>query len=436
MKWMSRIAIASGLGLSLLLLAGPAAAQNSGLTVTDSKDEPPRYYGLHFDLSIYDGSGLNSVGQNYRNDLSFYFEPSWDIGRTFSALRNTRWKGLALAARFVVSANLSGTDEGAFSGNTNATPQGTCSNITPSQNGGVVDPGSVGYCNPAAATRRADYSDLWLTLRAPSLYKYSIPEYSLSISPALRGVFPTSMESRYATLIASVTPSIGMTHTFWKGRLHGGFSFGVTKNFHKQSTTQIQASNGGTATAEGGNPYDGALSAGLSNFYADPSRQTSVNGLNTNFALLSVISGGVTFNDKWSFDALYIVSNAYPYSQDCMQTVQGVSVDLCQSGNAVAANSGSELWRPGRRDMQTFWATLNYQPWEWIGFSVAWINSAPMWKPDSTYRQAIISTDYSAFTTVSFGTSISIDHFAEMLDKRNKKKAADPVAKSNAVSFQ
>ena len=84
----------------------------------------------------------------------------------------------------------------------------------------------------------------------------------------------------------------------------------------------------------------------------------------------------------------------------------------------------------------TFWATINYQPWEWIGFSVAWINSSPMWKPDSTYRQGIISTDYNAFTTVSFGTSISIDHFAEMLDKRNKKKSSAPVAKSNAVSFQ
>ena len=59
-----------------------------------------------------------------------------------------------------------------------------------------------------------------------------------------------------------------------------------------------------------------------------------------------------------------------------------------------------------------------------------------MWKPDSTYRQGIISTDYNAFTTISFGTSISIDHFYEMMDKRNKKKHADPVAKANAVSFQ
>src|SRR6185503_6339203 len=142
-----------------------------------------------------------------------------------------------LAARFVVTANLSGTDESAFGGNTHATPQGTCSNITPTSNGGVVDPGSVGYCNPATSNRRADYSDFWLTLRAPALYKYSIPEYSFAINPSVRGIFPSSMESRYATLIASVTPSLGMSHTFWKGRLHAGFSFGVTKNFHRQSTT-------------------------------------------------------------------------------------------------------------------------------------------------------------------------------------------------------
>jgi hypothetical protein len=433
---MWKLAVASGVALSLFSASRPALAQTSGLTVTESKDEPPRYYGLHFDLSVYDGSGLNSVGHNYRNDLSFYFEPSWDIGKTFPSLRKTRWKGLQLAARFVVTANLSGTDEAAFSGNNNSTPQGTCGNPTISSNGGLLDPGSVSYCNPASATRRADYSDFWLTLRAPSVYKYSIPEYSFAINPAIRGVFPTSMESRFATLIAAVTPSIGMTHTFWKGRLHGGFSFGVTKNFHKQSTVTYTSSTNGTVTTNGGNPYDGALSSGLSNFYADPSRQASFGGLNTNFALLSIISGGVQFNDKWSFDALYIVSNAYPYSQDCIQQVQGYSVDLCGNGNAVAASSGSALWRPGRRDNQTFWATLNYQPWEWIGFSVAWINSAPMWKPDSTYRQGIISTDYNAYTTVSFGTSISIDHFAEMLEKRNKKKHADPVAKSNAVSIQ
>jgi hypothetical protein len=394
---------------------------------------------LHFDLSIYDGSGLNSVGENYRNDLSFYFEPSWDIGKAFSALRRTRWKTLQLAARFVVTANLSGTDENAFSGNINTGPQGTCGNPSISGNGGVVDPGSVSYCNPASATRRADYSDFWLTLRAPSLYKYSIPQYSFSISPSFRAIFPTSMESRFQTLIAAITPSIGMTHTFWKGRLHGGFSLGVTKNFQKQSTSQVQTSTTGTTdpnAVNGGNPYDGALVGGLANFYADPTRQASLGGLNVNFSVMSVISGGVQFSDKWSFDALYIIANAFPYSQSCTENVQGYSINLCDTGNAVAANSGSELWRPGRRDTQIFWATLNYQPWDWIGFSVAWINSAPMWKPDSSYRQGIISTDYNAFTTVSFGTSISIDHFYEMLDKRRKKKSADPVAKANAVSFQ
>ncbi len=430
-----RLLVASMLGLIGVMpgVARTAFAQSSGLEVAAKQQEMPKFYGLHFDLGVYDGSGLNSVGQNYRNDLSFYLEPAWDIGRSFASTRGTRWKGLQLAGRFIVTANLSGTDESAFSGNTHATPQGTCGNPTLSTNGGVVDPGSVQFCNPASATRRADYSDIWLTLRAPGVYK--IPKLEINVNPAVRVILPSSAESQFATLIMGVTPSLGISRTFWKNRIRAGLSFGVTKNFHKSATPQYTGGSNGTASSQGGNPYDGALSSGLSNFYADPSRQATVGGLNTNFSLLSVVSGGVQFSEKWSFDALYIVSNAYPYGQGCTQTIQGMIVDLCATGNSVATASGSELWRPGRRDTQIFWATLNYQPWEWIGFSVAWINQAPMWKPDSTYRQGFISTDYNAFTTVSFGTTISIDHVAESLQNR-RKKSAGAVANSNAVRLQ
>ncbi|MEO6952032.1 MAG: hypothetical protein ABI321_09480 [Polyangia bacterium] len=415
----------------VLGLSGRAVAQTSGLLVDVNKAESPKFGGFHFDLGIYDGSNLNSVGQNYSNALSFYFEPSWDIGRAFAGLRRGPLKNLTLVGRFVMSAGLSGTEDGYFSGNTTSSPQGTCSNTSISTNGGVLDPGSVQYCNPSSAHRRADYSDTWLTLRIPAVYK--IPKALISISPALRFIFPSSAESRYQTLLVSITPSLGLSRTFWKGHIRLGFSFGVNKSFHKDATARYTGGSNGTTSTQGGNSYDGGAGSGLSNFYADPTRQATVGGLNTNFSLLSVISTGLQFSDKWSADLLYIVSNNYPYGQGCTQMTQGQDVNLCQSGSAVAGSSASETWRPGRRDYQTFWASLSYQPFEWIGFSVSWINSAPLWKPDSTYRQGFISTDYNAFTTLSFGTSISIDHIVSAV--QGKKKASTQ-AKASTFTLQ
>ena len=138
-------------------------------TVEATVNVQPRFYGFTFDLTTADGSGLNSAGHNYRNDFVWYFEPAWNIGQMY--LRGTRWRTLQLQARFSLTANVSGTDEANFSGNSNAAPPGTCPGTTINDNG-TVDPGSVGYCNEASNTRRADYSDVWLTLRSPRVYTH------------------------------------------------------------------------------------------------------------------------------------------------------------------------------------------------------------------------------------------------------------------------
>jgi hypothetical protein len=110
-------------------------------------------------------------------------------------------------------------------------------------------------------------------------------------------------------------------------------------------------------------------------------------------------------------------------------------VNLCATGDAVAASSGSRISRPGRRDFQTLWVSLGYQPWDYVGFSLSWINSAPMWNPDSSYRQGIYSFDYNGFTSVNLGLNVSIDSVASTIEAK-RKKAATPVATSNSVSLQ
>src|SRR5688572_19990411 len=376
------------LGLLVLAEAGPVAAQSTGLTATAGKVEAPKYYGLHFDLGVYDSSGLNFVGQNYYNAFYLYLEPSWSIGAQFESLRNTRWKNLTLAGRFIVTANVSGTDPGGFSGNANTNPLQPCSDINPSTNGGLVDPTTIERCNPAANSRRADYSDFWLTLRAPSIYK--IPKLGININPSLRFIFPASEQSRYATLVTSITPMLGLGRSFWKGRLRAGFIFGVNKNIHLSQNPRTLQGQGPTSEL-GGNTYSGLNGGRISEF------GTRSDTVNTNFSLLSIISGGVQFSEKWSLDAFYIVSNAYAYDQPCTETVAGMPVNLCAAGDAVASSSGSRISRPGRRDFQTLWVSLGYQPWDYVGFSLSWINSAPMWNPDSSYRQGIFSFDYNGF---------------------------------------
>jgi len=416
-KRLTRLALAIGLGIVMVGASSQAMADGAGAPNTGAVTSveavgsvKPRFDGLTFDLTTADGSGLNSAGHNYRNDLVWYFEPSWNIGQMY--LRGTRWRTLQLQARFSLTANVSGTDEANFGGQSNASPPGTCPGTTINDNGSV-DPGSVGYCNEQANNRRADYSDVWLTLRNPRVY--TIPKIGVYLNPAFRVILPTSAESRYQTLVMSLTPSLALGRTFWHDKIRVGYGFGFTKNFHRYTSPQLTPEAGGDAATAGGNFSDGPYGAGLSNFYLDPSRDGTIGGYNINYSFSHTISGGIQLSDKWSIDVLYVIIDSFTYDHSCATSnvqVAGLQYDTCSAGDRVAANSGATLARPSHRDSQVFWATIGYQPLDWLGISLAWINWAPLQKLDSSYRQGIISTDYDAFTTVQLAATITIDKLA------------------------
>ena len=122
MKRLTRLLVATtlvsiGSGASAQSLSGYNTAA-SEVSKTGQREGSPRFYGFTFDLTTADGSGLNSVGHNYRNDFVWYFEPAWNIGQMY--LRGSRWRTLQLQARWALTANASGTDEANFSGNSNA----------------------------------------------------------------------------------------------------------------------------------------------------------------------------------------------------------------------------------------------------------------------------------------------------------------------------
>ena len=57
--------------------------------------------------------------------------------------------------------------------------------------------------------------------------------------------------------------------------------------------------------------------------------------------------------------------------------------------------------------------TASYQFRPWLGFSLAWITWAPREKPDSSFRQGFISTDYNSFTSVMLSATTSLEEVAK-----------------------
>jgi hypothetical protein len=395
------------------LADAPADVPRTGATTTVTTEATtptgrPKFYGVSFDVSVADGSGLNAVGHSYRNELSFYFEPKWNVGQMW--FKDTRFASLQVAGRFALTQALSGTDPSSFGSVANAGPETPCSNLTVG-NGGTVDPNQVGLCNPQANSRRLDYSDIWLTVRNPAIY--TIPRVNVAVSPSVRFYIPTSAESQYQSLELAMSPAVNLGRSFYQDKVHTAVGLGWTKYFDRYTTPGLQADQSGTATAQGNNPYDGLQGVGLSNFFNDPSRVGTVGGFNTSYSWTGTLDVGYDFNDRLSLDVLYLYVYAQPYGHACVVDVgNGVTQDTCAAGDAVAANEGSTLARPGHHDSEVFWATLSYRLRDWLSLNVAWITWSPAQYPDGSFRQPFISTNYDAFTTVQVGTTVSLDKLA------------------------
>ena len=91
-------------------------------------------------------------------------------------------------------------------------------------------------------------------------------------------------------------------------------------------------------------------------------------------------SGGIQLNDKWSIDVLYVLIDSFTYGHRCDDSnVNGRQpYDTCAAGDAVAAQLGRVAGARRASRPQVFWATLGYQPLDWLGLSLAWINWAPL----------------------------------------------------------
>jgi hypothetical protein len=252
---------------------------------------------------------------------------------------------------------------------------------------------------------------VWLTVRNPNIY--TIPGVTVAVNPSVRFILPTSAESQYQSLVLAVVPGVNLSRAFWHERIHSSLGVSFTKNFDQYSTPALTPDTSGQAAAQGGNPYDGLTGVGLSNFFSDPSRVGSVGGFNVSYTWTGSVDIGYDFNDKLSFDVLYLYVYAQPFGHSCDVTVVGgQAVNTCQTGDAVAGSEGTSVDRPGHHDTEIFWATVSYKLEDWLSLNLAWINWAPALYPDSTFRQPFVSNNYDAFTTVQLSATVSFDKLA------------------------
>jgi hypothetical protein len=410
-----------GLG-GLIAGAAPAAADSASASATGQVVTTTGDNGLHgFDLSLSmsDSTGLNAVGENYRNELGLFVEPRWAVGKVFLKDKGVLSK-LTLAGRFVLNRAFAGTSDEGFGDQVNAGPNGGCSHIIPSGNGGVVNPNDVQYCHPEANGRRTDYSDIGLSASLPRVA--TIPRIKVDVSPGLRFTIPISKQSRLTSLRLGTTASLAFGRTFLGEKLRAGYSFGFSKNFHQYSTPGLNPDDtGGTAAESGSNPYSPVANVGTSNLYADPSR-VGMSGFNTSFSFSNSLSASYKINDSWSVDGIYMWTDGFSYSHDCDVQVSSFDTqDTCGSGSAVAGNSSTDTSSRGHRKGQVLWLTASYDWRPWLGFSLAWATWAPRLKPDSSFRQGIVSTDYNSFTSVILSASTSLDEVLKVVGHEPKR---------------
>ena len=390
----SACALGAGLGGARPAHADAPAGGNPTEELTAKKNEKVRFYGFGMEYAIYDGSALNAA--NYSNELDQYFLPSWNFGKLW--LKNTPFKNLGLAGRFTLGRVLTGYDESSFAHDSDQGPLQPCSSITPSTQGGVVDPTMVQRCN-TNQVHRWDYGDVWLTLRNPKIY--TIPKLLVNISPSVRVVIPASLQSRKNTLMLGTTTSVGLSRAFLGDKVTIGYSAGLTLNAFGSKTpvyTPGNENNGVSVIDRSGGPFIEAAG-----------------GSNSPWGVIQVASIDYAPLEKLSFSLLYIYINSHTYALSDNATYAGYDVNTYDNGMAVAGNSGSNIQRSVAKDSQWFWATAGYQALDWLNLSVSLITISPARKPDGTLRQPFLSTDYNAFSSINVGASVSIEKVAAKL---------------------
>jgi hypothetical protein len=433
---LTAISVVLLVGVTQAVLCGRAGAQAlpPGQEAESAVVKKPPFYGLGFEVSVWNSSGLWFGGGAYRNEFGFLLQPNWSIGRTFIGKGPLRT--MNLSARFFFNAPVAGFDDSYQTGDAPAwSEQQPCAlNVDT-----TLRQQDLPRCPWGRGARRADYSDLQLTLTNPRIY--TVPTLKVHLDPSLVVVLPTSAQSRLQTLVMQFTPQLGVGREFVNNRIAVAYTYGLGLPIFRYATGEIYTGGGGSAAL----PYDqNVLNFGESNFYSDPGRASLLcfrgeRCRNPTLSSQHTIRGTVSFNDDISLTVIYRVSSSYFLNPSgCLEVVDGTGASM-----QVCPNTTPDYFKdrqPGSYwvDNQLFWAMLSWQVRSWVGLSLSYITASPLWqyarsepamgslseaeaqnaRPLRSYRQGLFSFDANAFTSINLGVDFSIEALAAKFLKK------------------
>jgi hypothetical protein len=389
----------------------PSPTPTATVSLNNPEDKPVFFKGVGLEIDIADSSGLNAVGENYQNDWLMVFLPTWRAGAAFFK-GNPYLEKLTVSGRFVVSGEFSGTNEAYRSGNFSANSfyQG-CESGAPSTQGGVVDTTAVPYCQNGA-NRRADYSDI--SLRASDTV-YTIPKALVDVKVGAKLGIPISLESRNQGLILNMGAGPGLSRSFLNKKLHVAYDFSASKYFFKNSVGSIDYNPNG-AVPDPNNP--GLYNPSANTLANDPRFTEGINGLVPSYAVSHAFTVGYDATDKLSFTALYWITDTFARTYDtCNVNLGGTvgTVNVCQTGQAVAQSSGATVLSRGDHGSQRFLVDATYAITDYLAIDLSLLTDGPQRHPDGSWQEPFIETNYNGYTSIALGLNFNSDILAGQL---------------------
>jgi hypothetical protein len=395
------------------------ASTSSGVSATTpspeakKEDKPLRFGGAGLELSLFDGSGLNAVGENYQNSWGLYVGPSWKVGQALFKDIDAL-KGLTLSGRFILSGEFVGTGDQFRTGNqTSSGYFNGCGGASVTANG-TVNGNTVPYCQDGSS-RRLDYSDITIKLADKV---YVIPVAEIAISAGLASAIPVSAESRYVNLITTLQPQVGFSRAFFDGKLTATYGFGFTKFFYSKSTPTVQY--GSDPILDPQNPQLTAPGGTTVSTEGDVSRfAVGAGGLAPSYSVLHQFVLSYAPTEKLSFSALYIISDTFKQTNGngCSYNFGGATgtVDVCSGSNNVAANAGATLLNRGDSGSQVFRLSAGYQLNDYLGAELSMLTASPQRHPDGSWQQPFYTANYNNYSSLSLSVSLTTEALAESL---------------------
>jgi hypothetical protein len=339
----------------VLFGAGQAFGQAVGVVASEDVGTKGklRLFGFGGNISVYDSTGITGPAESYSNQLSFFFSPTWHIGKAL--LKDTWFNKMSMGARLVVSGELSGNDP-SFRGQLYS----STSLFTPGA-GGLPDdlnPGFNGVVRGAPANqingteRIWTVSDLWYNVDLPSVYK--IPVLGVGISANLRAVIPTSQLSRNNGLLFGLSPSLSLSRAWFKGKFSVAYIARFTKFWFDSAYPKYNAISD-TVNVNG---------------RQETTYQPSTTGaVNREWSVWNALNVNYNPTDKLSISALFLLIHTFGYPNSTNCTVPGVpTANLCTDGQAVGDVVG-----PGQRvqvDSSWFQFSVGYDVLPWLNLGV------------------------------------------------------------------